>query len=61
MNSVYTNGIKPSTGQAQKIAIARFFYRNSPLVIFDESTSSINAVSEAKILKTYINFLKIKL
>ena len=33
----------------QKIAIARFFYRNAPLVIFDEPTAAIDAVSEYKI------------
>ena len=36
-------------GQSQKIAISRVFYRNSPIVILDEPTASIDAVSESKI------------
>ena len=42
-------GEEPSWGQMQKIAIARVFYRNSPIVILDEPTASIDAVSEYKI------------
>jgi ATP-binding cassette subfamily B protein len=42
-------GEEPSWGQAQKIAIARVFYRDSPVVILDEPTASIDAVSEYKI------------
>ncbi|MFZ2153201.1 MAG: ABC transporter ATP-binding protein [Microgenomates group bacterium] len=42
-------GEEPSWGQMQKIAIARIFYRNSPVIILDEPTASIDAVSEYKI------------
>ncbi len=42
-------GEEPSWGQSQKIAISRVFYRNSPIVILDEPTASIDAVSESKI------------
>lgn len=42
-------GEEPSWGQMQKIAIARVFYRNSPIVILDEPTASIDAISESKI------------
>ena len=31
MNDQFRGGIKPSKGQQQKIAIARFFYRDAPL------------------------------
>lgn len=56
MSEKFKGGIRPSTGQTQKIAIARFFYRNSPLVIFDEPTASIDAVSEYKIFNSIYNF-----
>ena len=49
-------GTKPSTGQWQKLAIARFFYRNSPIVIFDEPTSSIDAISEYEIFNKFYDF-----
>jgi ATP-binding cassette subfamily B protein len=42
-------GEEPSWGQWQKIAIARIFYRNAPVMILDEPTASIDAISEAKI------------
>lgn len=56
MSERYEGGIAPSTGQEQKIAIARFFYRNAPLAIFDEPTSAIDAVSEYKIFNRIYNF-----
>jgi ABC-type multidrug transport system fused ATPase/permease subunit len=45
----YKGGIRPSGGQWQRIALARFFYRNAPLLIFDEPTASIDPVAESKI------------
>lgn len=60
MSEKFKGGIRPSTGQAQKIAIARFFYRNSPLVVFDEPTASIDAVSEYKIFNSIYDFFKNK-
>lgn len=54
----YKGGIKPSTGQWQKIALARFFYRNAPLVIFDEPTASIDAVSEYNIFSKIYDFFE---
>lgn len=60
MSEKIEGGIRPSTGQAQKIAIARFFYRNAPLAIFDEPTAAIDAVSEYKIFNTIYNFFENK-
>lgn len=56
----YKGGIKPSTGQWQKLAIARFFYRNAPLVIFDEPTASIDALSEYNIFNRIYDFFENK-
>ncbi len=42
-------GEEPSLGQWQKISIARIFYRHSSVMILDEPTASIDAVSEYKI------------
>lgn len=47
----YEGGVRPSTGQWQKIAIARFFYRDAPILILDEPTSAIDAVAEAAIFE----------
>lgn len=56
----FKGGIRPSTGQQQKIAIARFFYRNAPMAIFDEPTAAIDAVSEYKIFNKIYRFFKNK-
>lgn len=56
----FRGGIRPSTGQQQKIAIARFFYRNAPMAIFDEPTAAIDAVSEYKIFNKIYSFFKNK-
>lgn len=49
MMSQRYGGEEPSMGQWQKIAIARSFYRNTPMMILDEPTASIDAVAESKI------------
>jgi len=56
----YEGGIRPSTGQWQKIAIARFFYRNAPILILDEPTASIDAVAEANIFNRIYQFIENK-
>lgn len=45
----YSDGVEPSVGQWQKIALARTFYRDPRILILDEPTSSIDAQTEAKI------------
>ncbi|MEK7526410.1 MAG: ABC transporter ATP-binding protein [Patescibacteria group bacterium] len=60
LSEKYKNGIRPSTGQWQKIAIARFFYRDAPVLILDEPTASIDAVAEAQIFDNIYKFIKNK-
>jgi ATP-binding cassette, subfamily B, bacterial len=43
------DGIQISGGEAQKIAIARAFYKDSPLVILDEPTSALDPIAESEI------------
>lgn len=42
-------GIALSGGQWQRLALARNFYRNAPIIILDEPTSAIDALAEARI------------
>lgn len=42
-------GVELSGGQWQKLALARNFYRNSPILILDEPTSAIDALAESRI------------
>jgi ATP-binding cassette subfamily B protein len=51
LGRIFTDGVEPSVGQWQKLAIARVFYRDPRIYIFDEPTSSIDAEAEAHIFK----------
>lgn len=50
------NGVEVSGGEAQKIAIARAVYKDSPFVLLDEPTAALDPLSEYEI---YTNFDKI--
>lgn len=49
LGRIFDEGIDLSTGQWQKIALARAFLRNAPVLVLDEPTSSIDAKAEAEI------------
>lgn len=47
----FHGGIELSKGQKQKVVLARVLYRNAPIIILDEPTASVDALSEDRIFK----------
>jgi len=48
-------GVKLSAGQRQRIAIARAFLDNKPILILDEATSALDSESEVLVQKALEN------
>ena len=61
---IYTNfgekGLEISGGEAQKIAITRALYKDTPLVILDEPTSALDPISEYEIYTKFDNLVNNK-
>jgi ATP-binding cassette, subfamily B, bacterial len=51
-------GITLSSGQRQRLAIARAFLKNAPVLILDEPTSALDAETEERLLQTLEQLMK---
>lgn len=49
LGKTFENGIDLSAGQWQKVALARAFLGDAPILILDEPTASIDAKAESEI------------
>ena len=54
------NGIEPSGGEEQKLAIARAVYKDASLLILDEPTASLDVKAESEIYRNFFRMAKDK-
>jgi ATP-binding cassette subfamily B protein len=58
LGKLFSGGQELSTGEWQKIALARAFFRDAEIVILDEPASSLDALAEAKIFQKFRELVK---
>ncbi len=51
-------GVQLSGGQRQRVAIARAFLKNAPVLILDEATSHLDAISEAQVRQALTDLMR---
>ena len=57
-NVIGESGVKLSGGERQRLSIARAFLKNTPILIMDEATSSLDTESEREVQKGFENLMK---
>lgn len=58
VRSVYQSSIDLSGGEKQKLALAKALYKDAPVLLLDEPTAALDAVSEQQMYMNYLEFSK---
>jgi len=53
LGKLFEKGEDLSVGEWQKIALARAFYRDAPVIVLDEPTSAMDAEAEAEVFDAF--------
>ncbi|HEY9087511.1 MAG TPA: ABC transporter ATP-binding protein [Anaerolineaceae bacterium] len=53
LGKLFEGGMELSTGEWQKLALARAFYRKAEIVVLDEPTSSLDPLAEAELFQQF--------
>ncbi len=51
------NGVEISGGEAQKIALARALYKETPVIVLDEPTAALDPIAEAQVYADFSNMV----
>lgn len=54
------DGVEPSGGEQQKLAIARALYKNAPVIILDEPTAALDPIAEYEIYRQFDSLIENK-
>ena len=60
LGTAFANGEQLSIGQWQRIALAKVFMRDSPIIILDEPTAAVDAKTENEIFNKVMSLIKDK-
>lgn len=52
------DGVEPSGGEQQKLAIARALYKDSPVIILDEPTAALDPIAEYEIYRQFDSLIE---
>ena len=47
------NGFEPSSGEQQKLAMARALYKNAPVLVLDEPTAALDPIAEKEVYEKF--------